>query len=509
MKILSKTEDGLKRRYNVWISKEELSVTEGTKLLEVAKQVKLDGFRPGKVPLDIVKRIYGPGVISESKKEAINIAAKQLIKDEALSVLFNYITDTIKDDENGLEFSMQLEVAPTFELKDLSGLELKKYVASVDDEHVTKALELMRKVTKKWSKSDEETTVEVGCKVIVDLNITVMASKKKKSEDVKDFSIIVGDENVNEEIWKHLLSAKVSDVREFSIKYPSDFKNRAFADKTINYKVYIKKIFIPDEHQMDDELAKDLGYENLEDVKKTIIEADSKYCENMSKDIMRRELLDKLSDIYDFPIPENMLNVETKEVVRQIKEEAKKLNKEFTPYIEDECTKIARKRVTLGFVVAEIAKKENISVSKNEIAQAINSIAKMYPGNEKVIWNAYSRREALPVVIGPILEGKIVDFLLDRIKISEEVKCSLTELIAIDEEPFDFFKDEALPKPSEAAPEAALEVVPEAAPEATPEVAPEVEVTPEATPEKEEKEKTKKKTVKKTVKKEAGETKSK
>jgi trigger factor len=216
-------------------------------------------------------------------------------------------------------------------------------------------------------------------------------------------------------------------------------------------------------------LAKDHGFETLEEMKQCVIDADIKYFANMSKDIMRRDLLDKLSDMYDFPIPENMLNVETNEVVRQIGEEAKKLNKEFTEHIKKECVKIAEKRVRLGFVVAEIAKEENISVTRNEIAQSIEAIARMYPGNEKAIWNAYSRKEALPVVVGPILESKVVDFLLDKIKVSEEVNCTVMELIAIDEEPFDFFKDDTLLEaPSEALSEATQEATPEIAAETPP-----------------------------------------
>jgi trigger factor len=446
MKILEKTEDGLKRCYSVRISKEELDAAVEAKLKETAKKVRLDGFRPGKVPAEIIMRMYGEGIISESKKSAVESAAGQVLKEDKPNILLNYTTETVKDDGDGLEFTMQLEVTPAFELKDLSDIELKKHVAIIDDKHVCDQLESLREAAVKWIEDEKTDTVKDGCKVIMDLHISTSRGKKKINEEIKDVDLIVGDKGVNTEILEHLLDAKVSDIREFSISYPSDFKEKDFAGKTVEYRAHIKKIFAPSKFELDDDFAKEAGHDSLEDFKKMFVDAGAIGCERMSKDIMRRDLLDKISEMYDFPVPQNMLQIEIKEVTRQIRDEAKKMNKEFTPYIESECAKIAEKRVRLGFVIAEIAKREKINVSKNEVAQAISSVAKMYPGNEKAVWKMYSRSEALPIVVGPILEGKVVDFLLDKIKVSEEIKCSVAELVMIDEEPFDFFKDEVLPE---------------------------------------------------------------
>jgi trigger factor len=306
----------------------------------------------------------------------------------------------------------------------------------------------LRQSTKKWIERKEIVTVDIGCKVIIDLNVTTFYGKKKKSEDIKDFDVLMINKTVNDDLWKNLIGAKISETRDFSVAYPLDFREKAFGGKTVDYRVHIKKIFVAAEHELNDDFAKDAGYESFEALKKSAIDTDTNYCERLSRDIMRRDLLDKISDMYDFPVPEKMLKFETKEIIRQIREEAQKLNKEFTPYIESECVKIAEKRVRLGFVVAKIAKKEGVTVSKNEISHAISIIARMHPGNEKTIWNAYSRPENLPVIIGPILESKVIDVLISRIKVSEEVKCSFDELVAIDEEPFDFFKDDALPEMS-------------------------------------------------------------
>jgi len=158
--------------------------------------------------------------------------------------------------------------------------------------------------------------------------------------------------------------------------------------------------------------------------------------------------------MYDFDVPENMLKAEYPNVENQIAAEAKRLGKELTQEIKDECMKIAKSRVRLGFIVSEISKREKIVVTRNEIAQSIRNIAMMYPGHEKSIIDLYSRRDTVQAVAGPILEGKVVDYLLQQLKI-KEVKCSVKELVEIDEEPFEFFADGKSAKKSAPAKKAA------------------------------------------------------
>ena len=199
---------------------------------------------------------------------------------------------------------------------------------------------------------------------------------------------------------------------------------------------------------MDDEFAKAIGYEDLEKAKTWARDRAIARYDYISRDIMKRDLMDKITEMYDFDVPSNMIEAEEKEVVKQIKMEATRLKKEFTPEIEKECHEIAIKRVRLGFVVAEIAKREKIYVSRNEVNQAIRNIAAMYPGQEKSIFDMYRNHpEATSAIVGPVLEGKVVGHLLDKLS-PKEKKCSVEELIAIDEEPFDFFKDDADRKPA-------------------------------------------------------------
>ena len=442
MKVLSRTSDGLKRCYNVLITLEEVEQVKRGKLQEIAKKVKMDGFRPGKVPLNVIDRLYGESVVAESKQTAIDNTAKKILSDEKLSISFNYVTNVVKEDKKGIEFEMKFELIPSFELHDFSKIELVKHTAEVPEKEVEKILEDIRKSAKNWKEDTKAKKVAEGQKVVIDLNM-LSKIKKHKNDKIEDLEIVIGDETLVDDFWKHLIGAKINDTVEFDINYPENFSDHALAGKKIHYSAVIKKIFKAEEFKMDDEFAKSIGYEDLEKAKTWAKSRAVARYDYISKDIMKRDLLDKITEMYDFDVPSNMIDAEEKEVVKQIKVEADRLKKEFTPEIEKECREIAIKRVRLGFVIAEIAKKEKIRVSRNEVVQAIRNIAMMYPGQEKTIFDMYyNRPEAASAIIGPVLENKVVDYLLGKIS-KKEKKCSIEELIAIDEEPFDFFKDDA------------------------------------------------------------------
>jgi trigger factor len=440
MEILSKVVDGLERRYNVLVSKKELDAIVAEKLKETAKKIRVDGFRPGKVPLDLVKRMRGDAILTESKKQSIDDVSKEIIKNENLVVLLNCITNVIKDDDNGLEFSLEIKTAPSFELKDVSDIEIKKHIAGITDDDINEIVETIRKEHKKWVEDKNSLAVENGQKVVVDLRLQTTI-KKPKNNEVNDLEILVGDKTIIADFWTNIIGEKVGNTKEFFVEYPENFSDKNLAGKNVKYNVTIKKVFIPEEYELNDDFAQSVGHESLKKLRESAKSRIALTHERMTKDIMRRDLLDKISDMYDFDVPKSLMDVESEEVIRQIKEEARKLGKEFTPYIQEECYKIAAKKIRLGFVISKIAQKEKMRVSNNEIAQSISNIAAMYPERAKEIWKIYTRGSAASAVANSILEEKVVDFLLSKVKISE-VDCSAAELIALDEEPFDFFKDE-------------------------------------------------------------------
>lgn len=447
MKVLSRTADGLKRCYNVLIAPEEIEQEKASKLREVAKEIKMDGFRPGRVPVDVAHRLYGNRIDTEAKNAVVNNSAKKILADEKLAISFSYATDIVREDKDGIEFTLKFELIPSFELYDFSKINIIKHVVDVTEKDALEVLENIRKASTNWKEDEKAKKVTEGQKVVIDLNMLTKL-KKHKEDKVENLDIVIGDESLVDDFWKHLVGAKIGDTVEFDIAYPNDFGDKNLAGRKVHYSALIKKIYKAEEFKMDDEFAKAIGYEDLEKAKTWAKDRAVARYDYISKDIMKRDLMDKITEMYDFEVPSNMIEAEEKEVVKQIKMEAARLNKEFTPEIEKECREIAIKRVRLGFVVAEIAKREKIYVARSEINQAIRNIAAMYPGQEKSIFDMYRNHpEAASAIVGPVLEGKVVGHLLDKLSPKEE-KCSAEKLIAIDEEPFDFFKDDADKKPA-------------------------------------------------------------
>ena len=441
MKILNKTSDGLKRNYTVLVSLEEVENAFVEKLKERASKTRMHGFRPGKVPVDVIRRMYGDSMRSEAVQNLISSTSKKIINDEKLAVSFDFSTGIIKDDSKGVEFSLKFEVVPTVSIKDISSLTLTKHIAEVTEKEINSIFDEIRKNHKNWVEEPAKAKAKDGNKVSVDL-LAKMKLKNNKDGIANNLDIVIGDRNVMEDFWKPLIDKKVGDVVEFVVNYPKGLKDKNLAGKKIEYSATIKKISRSAEYELNDEFAKSLGYE---DVKKLHAWAEARakaHYEQLSKSVMKRDLLEKMSEMYTFEVPDNMFNVEYKEVHRQLTAEANKLGKKMSERAEEECKKIAESRVRLGFVVAEVSRENKITVSKEEIAAEIRNIAAMYPGHEKAIWDMYSRGAALNAIIGPVLERKVVDYLFGIIKIKEK-KCSAKELVDLDEETFDFFKESA------------------------------------------------------------------
>lgn len=441
MQVLDRASNGLKRNYTVLISPNEVEEAFVKKLVEKASKIRMDGFRPGKVPLDIIKRLQGEQIRKEAVQELIKAISQKIIKDEGVVVSFNFHTSITKEDEKGLEYSLQFETIPLVDVSPVLGIQLTKYMAETGDKEINDIFDDIRKNHKKWVDQPEETCAEDGNEVSVSLDAKIKV--KRNEENIgTDMKIVIGDPNIMDDFWKPLIGKKAGDVVNFSVTYSKQVENKKLAGKTVEYTASVKKVAKATEYELDDEFAKDLGYENFSKLKEWAEERVKARFEELSQSVLKRNLLEKMSEMYTFDVPENMFNIEHADVRRQLLAEAERLGKPMSEAVEKGCRDIASSRVRLGFIVAEISKQNHITVSRGEIAKGIGQLASLYPGHEKAIWDMYSHGAGLNTVVGPILERKVVDYLFKNIKIDEE-KCTPQQLIDMDEETFDFFQDES------------------------------------------------------------------
>lgn len=441
MQIVNKTEDGLKKDYEIKLSIDEINVAINNKLAEVAKKVRLDGFRPGKAPIETVRRLYGVSARAEALNVLVRDAVYDVFKEERVPNTLNYKTSMISDDDNGLLFSMQFETLPEFELQDFSEITVSKYVVDVEESEVDKSLREIMELSTKWIE-DENKLVEKNDKISIDLSM-FNSLQKRKDEHLNNLEVVVDEKSMMiDDFWKHLIGAKIGEEREFSITYPKTFKDKKLKGKSVPCKAKVLKIFKPAKHELDDAFAKTIGFEGLDAAKNWMKGAIAKKYENIAYDLMKRDLLDSVSALYDFPISDSMLAMEKVEVDQQIRAEAERIGKPFNKEVEDGCKDIAMRRVKLGFVISKVAKAKNISVTSKEFYEALREIVAMYRGKEREMWDYYSKNESARHAINvAVLESKVVDEILKTVK-TAEIKCTVEELKEMDEEVFDFFKDD-------------------------------------------------------------------
>lgn len=441
MKILDKQAEGLSRHYTVLAEPSDVERFAARKLQDIAKKVKMDGFRPGKVPVEVVQRMYGSAVLEDAKNDAVAEAAKEAASTENIGGMNDFNTNIVKDSEEGIEFTMDFEVLPEFELLSTDGIELIKHVAQITDFERNRVLEGLRGNFKNWVEVAADTPVAEGHKVVVDMDMTTKI-KKYDSKPMLDLEVVIGDKSMVDDFWKHFIGAKAGDTVEFDIQYPENFGQKRLAGKKVHYTATIKKVLEAKEFQIDEEFAKFLGYDNLESALKWAESLAKSRYDRMSDGILHRDFLEKISDMYSFDVPKTMCKIEKQEIENYMKGEIGKFEKEYNEEIDKECDKIAADRVRLGFIIAQIAKRDNIVVSRNELSRAIREIAMAHPGQEREIYKLYNERpELVSTVIGPILEDKVVKALLSKLEPKEEA-CTVYELEAIDEEPFDFLVED-------------------------------------------------------------------
>lgn len=446
MEIFNRVVNGINGVYSVRISRDDLNTIEEEHLKELAKDVKLHGFRPGKVPPKIVKSMYGAAVTSQAKKTSLDRLLQFIMKQENIDKVIGYSTKVQKDDENGIECECTLVTAPVFEVKDMSGMKLEKVVYKVSDDDAREILDKARERETRWIEDPAHTTAKEGDKVVAHFEMKDKNQLKNAADALnqQDIELIMGDKDLVDEIWKHFIDSKVGDVCEFTVHYPKNMRDKKLSDKAIDYRAEVKQIFVPSKYELDDEFARHLGYENLEAAVNAVKDGEQKRYDRISRGILERNLLEEIGKQYEMELPQSMLDVEFKEIKRAMMVELERLKKKYSDKVEEGCKKLAQERVKIGFVVSKIADQNKITITKDEFARCLRSIAMMNPGSEKLVYETYSKPENSAAVVGTLLESKVLGFLVDQFEKNEQVLekiISAKKLQDLDEEMFDFIAE--------------------------------------------------------------------
>ncbi|MTD93454.1 trigger factor [Hyphomicrobium sp. xq] len=441
MQITETSNEGLKRTLQVTVPAGELGKRFSDRLDEIKDRVQLKGFRKGKVPVPHLKKMYGRSLMVEVLQDTVRETSNQALADRKLRPAMQPSV-TLPEDQAEIEkvlagqadlsYSMTFEVLPAIELADFKKLKLERLVADVDDEAVEKAIgELVdRSIT---YTAEEDRAAATGDRVTVDF-VGKIDGEAFEGGTAEAAPIVLGQGNFIPGFEEGITGVKAGEARDVAATFPADYPVENLAGKAASFAVTVKEVAAPSRPEVNDEFAKTLGAESVAQLKDLVKQQIDREYANVARQKLKRELLDALEQSHEFELPPSLVDSEFAAIWQQLEANLKRADKTFTDEGKSEeetraeYRKIAERRVRLGLVIGEIADKNDLKITQDEMRKALIEQARRFPGQEKTVYEYYEKTPgALAELRAPIFEDKVVDFVLDKAKPADK-KVSKDEL---------------------------------------------------------------------------------
>ena len=443
MQVTETLSQGLKREYDISLPASDLAAKLNGQLADLRAKVRINGFRPGKVPVEHLRKVYGKSVMADVVQEAIASANKKIVDDNHLRLAREpkvelpsdqATIDAALEARGDLNFKVALEVLPVFEIGDFSQISLERLTADVEPTDVDTALDRLVEERRAYSEKPAGATSEVHDRITIDFDGTIEGVPFEGGEG-RDIQVALGSNTFLPGFEEQLLGVAAGDKRTVRATFPEAYGVPALAGKTADFDVTVKTVAARDPFTIDDEFAKGMGSESLDKLKETVRDRLGAEYGRFSREKIKRQLLDKLDKLYSFELPEGLVDQEFNSIWEQVAREQQASGRTFA----DENTteeaaradyrKIAERRVRLGLLLAEVGTKAEVKVADEEVTQALVARARSFPGQEKQVWDFYrNNSQALAELRAPIYEEKVVDHILGLAKV-EELKVTREELL--------------------------------------------------------------------------------
>jgi trigger factor len=431
MQITQTKKEPLKREFTVTVSPAEIDSKINEKLQEIGKTVSMPGFRPGKVPLALLKSKYGKAVMGEVLESAVNDSTLKAINENELRPAMRpKIEVKTFDEKKGLEYTMAIELLPEIKVMDFAGLKLEKLTAKPDAKAVKETLERIANSNRATEKVEEKRAAKKGDIVVIDFDGTV-DGKPFPGMKGNDFSLELGSKSFIDTFEDQLVGAKVGDHKTVKVTFPKDYGQEQLRGVAAVFEVDVKELRTPVTPKLDEAFAKSMGFESLAKVEEAIEQQMQTEYDRVARMNVKRNLLDALDEGHDFAVPTGMVEAEFHGIWQQLKGHAHADDPAHvhgpncdhdhdhgTPEEKEEYQGIAERRVKLGLVLAEVGRINKIEVTGQELQQAVINEARRYPGKERQVFEFYQKNQnALEGLKAPLYEDKVVDFVLERANI--------------------------------------------------------------------------------------------
>ena len=447
MQVKETVAEGLKHEFQVSVPAADLDAKADARLVELKDKVRLNGFRPGKVPVAHLKKVYGRSVMAEAIDQTIRDANSQLFTERGFRLATEpKITMPTAEKEveellagkSDLTYTVAIEVVPAITLADFKSFKVEKPVADVTDTEIDDAVKRIADQNRSYAAKGEGAKAASGDRVTVSFKGTIdgVAFEGGSAENIP---VVIGSNTFIPGFEDQLTDIAVGETRNLKVTFPATYGNTELAGKAAEFETTASQIEAPQDVAIDDEFAKTLGLESLDKLKDAARERIAAEFAGATRQRVKRILLDRLDEAHRFEAPPSLVDQEFELMWSSIKSEMEAGGKSFADEntteeaAKEEYRKIADRRVRLGLVLSEIGEKNKITVTDDEVGRAVIERARQMPGREKEVWDFYrNNANALAQLRAPIYEDKVVDFILELANVTEK-KVSREELYKDDE----------------------------------------------------------------------------
>jgi trigger factor len=447
MQVTETNTDGLRREFKVVVPASELDARLNDRLAQLKDRVQLRGFRPGKVPVTHLKKVYGRGVMAEAIEEVVRETNAKIVTDRGFKLAMDpKITmpesqseiEGVISGKSDLAYTVALEVVPPITLADFKQISLERLTGEVTDDEVDAAVGKIAEQNRPFAPKGEGGTVQAGDRVVVKFTGT-LDGEPFEGGTGEDIPVSVGSNTFIPGFEEQLIGMTAGDIRTVNVTFPKNYLAPKLAGKDAVFEVTAKSVETPGTVDINDALAKSLGMESLDRLKAVIRERLTREHASASRQKLKRALLDQLDKLHQFAPPPTLVEEEFKNVWGTVMSDLQSQNRTFADEgtteekAREEYRAIADRRVRLGLVLAEIGDKNNIKVTDDELTRAIVEQARQYPGREQEVWDHYRKNpNAVATLRAPIFEEKVVDFIVELANVSDKA-VSRAELYTEDE----------------------------------------------------------------------------
>jgi trigger factor len=435
MQVTETLSEGLKREFRVVVPASELETKVNTRLDDLKSKVRINGFRPGKVPVSHLKRLFGRAAMAEVIEETVRDANGQIVGEKGYKLAaepkINLPTEEAAIErviagQSDLDYTVAVEIVPPITLADFKDIKLIRPTTEVTEAEVDEAVGRIADQNKPYAPKAEGAKAEQGDRVVVSFTGTIEGAPFEGGSG-EDVPVLIGSKAFIPGFEEQLVGIGAGEERTLKVKFPEHYQAEALAGKDAAFAVTAKSVEAPGTVTVDDEFAKSLGLESLAKLRDAVKDRIAREHQGMTRQKVKRQLLDELDKRHTFEPPPTLVEEEFDRVWKSVLGELESDRKTFADEdtteekAKEEYRRIAERRVRLGLVLAEIGEKNNITVSDEELNRAIVEHVRQFPGQEQKVWDYYRQTPAAVAGLrAPIFEEKVVDFLLELAQVTEK-----------------------------------------------------------------------------------------